>query len=84
MGLVKTLQTIKEGHFAVAASSAYGIGATDRLLQFAPFHFDTSMEEIVLALCQGATLLLREDSMLVVVIKSREALTDMPHYLRAE
>ncbi|WP_290580128.1 amino acid adenylation domain-containing protein [Ketobacter sp.] len=51
-------------HFCVAASQRYGIHADDTLLQFAPLHFDASVEEIFLALTQGATLVLRADNSL--------------------
>lgn len=51
-------------HFVAAATARYGIQASDRILQFAPLHFDACVEEIFLALCNGARLILRTDSML--------------------
>ncbi|MBW8849060.1 MAG: amino acid adenylation domain-containing protein, partial [Burkholderiales bacterium] len=42
-----------------ALQSRYGLNAQDRVLQFAPFTFDMSVEEIFGALCSGATLVLR-------------------------
>jgi amino acid adenylation domain-containing protein len=51
-------------HFVAAASVRYQISATDRVLQFAPLHFDASVEEIFLPLCAGATLVLRNDAMI--------------------
>ncbi|MER5550686.1 amino acid adenylation domain-containing protein [Streptomyces sp. NPDC002793] len=50
-------------HFVAAAGLRYGPQRADRLLQFAPLHFDTSIEEIFLTLCSGATLVLREPDM---------------------
>ena len=51
-------------HFVASAGQLYGITAQDRVLQFAPLHFDASIEEIFLALCHGATLVLRDDEAL--------------------
>ncbi|NAX48432.1 amino acid adenylation domain-containing protein [Photobacterium halotolerans] len=51
-------------HFVAAAATRYGINASDRVLQFAPFNFDASIEEIFVTLSQGATLVLRTDAML--------------------
>jgi amino acid adenylation domain-containing protein len=51
-------------NFTQAASLAYGISDTDRVLQFASLSFDTSAEEIFPTLTRGATLVLRTDSML--------------------
>lgn len=50
-------------HFVAAAGDRYGIGPDDRVLQFAPLHFDASVEEIFLTLCAGAELVLRTDAM---------------------
>lgn len=60
-------------HFVAAALQEYGIQSSDRLLQFAALHFDASVEEIFLALCSGATLVVREKSML----------ESLPGFLRA-
>ena len=51
-------------NFTQAASAAYQITGSDRVLQFASLSFDTSAEEIFPALTKGATLVLRTDSML--------------------
>ncbi|MBV1840790.1 non-ribosomal peptide synthetase [Photobacterium ganghwense] len=51
-------------HFVAAAAATYGVTAADRVLQFAPFNFDASIEEIFVTLSQGATLVLRTDAML--------------------
>ncbi|MFB8349089.1 amino acid adenylation domain-containing protein [Streptomyces niveus] len=53
-------------HFVAGATERYGIGADDRVLQFAPLHFDASVEEIFVTLCAGGTLVLRTDDMLDV------------------
>jgi surfactin family lipopeptide synthetase C len=51
-------------NFTQAAGDAYQIDETDRVLQFASLSFDTSAEEIFPALTNGATLVLRTDSMI--------------------
>lgn len=50
-------------HFVAAARLRYRITSADRVLQFAPLHFDASVEEIFLSLCSGATLVLRTEAM---------------------
>ncbi|HSK77696.1 MAG TPA: amino acid adenylation domain-containing protein [Thermoanaerobaculia bacterium] len=50
-------------NYVRAAVEAYGIGAEDRVLQFASISFDTSAEEIYPALTAGATLVLRDEEM---------------------
>ncbi|GAX58148.1 non-ribosomal peptide synthetase [Streptomyces olivochromogenes] len=50
-------------HFVAGATHRYGLHHRDRVLQFAPLHFDTSVEEIFLTLCAGATLVVRGDDM---------------------
>lgn len=37
-------------HFVAGATARYGITAGDRVLQFAPLHFDASVEEVFLTL----------------------------------
>ncbi|PRH79043.1 non-ribosomal peptide synthetase [Streptomyces solincola] len=59
-------------HFTAAAAHRYGLRPEDRVLQFAPLHFDASVEEIFLTLCAGATLVLRGEGMTESV----------PHFLR--
>ncbi|MEU5691913.1 condensation domain-containing protein [Actinosynnema sp. NPDC020468] len=49
--------------FVRAATARYGVTAADRVLQFAALHFDASVEEVFVALCAGATLVLRTDEM---------------------
>jgi nonribosomal peptide synthetase MxcG len=51
-------------HFGAGATARYEVTAQDRVLQFAPLHFDASVEEIFLTLGAGATLILRDDAML--------------------
>ncbi|MFG2375233.1 amino acid adenylation domain-containing protein [Streptomyces sp. NPDC048504] len=50
-------------HFVAAATHRYGIQRQDRVLQFAPLHFDASVEELFLTLCAGGTLVIRADDM---------------------
>ncbi|MFD3373822.1 amino acid adenylation domain-containing protein [Streptomyces sp. NPDC058697] len=50
-------------HFVAGATHRYGPDRSDRVLQFAPLHFDTSVEEVFLTLCAGATLVVRSDDM---------------------
>ncbi|MFH9939104.1 amino acid adenylation domain-containing protein [Streptomyces murinus] len=50
-------------HFVAAATHRYGLRREDRVLQFAPPHFDASVEEIFLTLCAGATLVVRSEDM---------------------
>ncbi|MFH9011597.1 amino acid adenylation domain-containing protein [Streptomyces sp. NPDC017943] len=52
--------------FTAAATDVYGITADDVVLQFAPLHFDASVEEVFLTLGAGATLVLRDEDMLDV------------------
>ncbi|MEC5385433.1 AMP-binding protein [Uliginosibacterium sp. H3] len=51
-------------HFVAGARMRYAMTPADRVLQFAPLHFDASVEEIFLSLTIGATLVLRNDAML--------------------
>jgi nonribosomal peptide synthetase MxcG len=51
-------------NFVAAATERYAIGDRDRILQFAPLQFDASVEEVLLALTNGATLVLRTQPML--------------------
>ncbi|WDZ83432.1 amino acid adenylation domain-containing protein [Micromonospora cathayae] len=53
-------------HFVAGATGTYRVTADDRVLQFAPLHFDASVEEIFVTLCAGGTLVLRGDDMLDV------------------
>ncbi|OOE65510.1 non-ribosomal peptide synthetase [Salinivibrio sp. IB868] len=62
-------------HFVAAAAKRYDIAAIDRVLQFAPFHFDASIEEIFVTLGQGATLVLRTDAMLESMASFSDAIT---------
>ena len=50
--------------YTIAARHVYGLSAADRVLQFASISFDTSVEEIFPCLTCGATLVLRDASML--------------------
>lgn len=60
-------------HFVAGATHGYGVRRVDRVLQFAPLHFDASVEEIFLTLCAGATLVLRTDEMLESVVRLLDA-----------
>ncbi|NOK13658.1 myxochelin non-ribosomal peptide synthetase MxcG [Corallococcus exercitus] len=60
-------------HFVAGATQRYGVGPEDRVLQFAPLHFDASVEEIFVTLCAGARLVLRTDEMLQSVPRLMEA-----------
>jgi acyl-coenzyme A synthetase/AMP-(fatty) acid ligase/acyl carrier protein len=51
-------------NFLAGATRDCGIGATDRVLQFASIAFDASLEEMFLAFSTGATLVLRPERML--------------------
>lgn len=50
--------------FVSAALERYGITADDRVLQFAPLHFDAAIEEVFTTLAAGATLVIRDESAL--------------------
>ena len=52
-------------HYVEGAAQAFGITPEDRVLQFASISFDTSAEEIYPCLIRGATLVLRDDEMVV-------------------
>lgn len=60
-------------HFVAGATQRYGFRRDDRVLQFAPLHFDASVEEIFLTLCVGARLVVRTDEMLQSVPRLMEA-----------
>ncbi|MFJ6656880.1 amino acid adenylation domain-containing protein [Streptomyces sp. NPDC091377] len=49
--------------FVAGAAHRYGLRREDRVLQFAPLHFDASVEEVFLTLCTGATLVVRDAAM---------------------
>ncbi|MGV8002878.1 non-ribosomal peptide synthase/polyketide synthase [Photorhabdus temperata subsp. temperata] len=48
-------------------NEAYAVTAQDRVLQFSSFAFDASVEECFSSLCNGATLVMRDDSWLASV-----------------
>ncbi|WP_225411400.1 myxochelin non-ribosomal peptide synthetase MxcG [Stigmatella hybrida] len=60
-------------HFVAGATHRYGVQRGDRVLQFAPLHFDASVEEIFLTLCAGAKLVLRTEEMLQSVSRLLDA-----------
>ncbi|MRG97496.1 myxochelin non-ribosomal peptide synthetase MxcG [Polyangium spumosum] len=60
-------------HFVAGAADRYGFQHDDRVLQFAPLHFDASVEEVFLTLCVGATLVLRTEEMLQSVLRLLDA-----------
>ena len=51
-------------NYARAAIEEYEITSKDRILQFASVSYDAHVEELYPCLLQGATLILRDDSML--------------------
>ncbi len=53
--------------FINGAMQCYEVSEDDRVLQFAPLHFDTSVEEIYTTLCAGGSLFLRDDTMMVSI-----------------
>lgn len=71
--------------FVAGAAHRYGMRREDRVLQFAPLHFDAGVEEIFLTLCTGATLVVRSDEMtesvprfLHAVDRMRISVLDLP------
>ncbi|NTX58097.1 myxochelin non-ribosomal peptide synthetase MxcG [Myxococcus sp. CA039A] len=60
-------------HFVAGATHRYAVTREDRILQFAPLHFDASVEEVFLALTSGARLVLRTDEMLQSVPRLLES-----------
>ncbi|OHV53272.1 non-ribosomal peptide synthetase [Photorhabdus temperata] len=48
-------------------NEAYVVTAQDRVLQFSSFAFDASVEECFSSLCNGATMVMRDDSWLVSI-----------------
>ncbi|MCS0637585.1 amino acid adenylation domain-containing protein [Streptomyces sp. LP05-1] len=67
-GTTGTPKGVEISHGALAAFVAgarprYGLRPADRVLQFAPPHFDTSVEELFLTLATGATLVVRDPAM---------------------
>ncbi|EQB97766.1 hypothetical protein B738_29066, partial [Photorhabdus temperata subsp. temperata M1021] len=48
-------------------NDTYAVTAQDRVLQFAAFAFDVSVEDFFSSLCNGATLVLRDDSWLASI-----------------
>ncbi|RJL31017.1 amino acid adenylation domain-containing protein [Bailinhaonella thermotolerans] len=51
-------------NFVAGARERYAITERDMVLQFAPLHFDASVEEIFVTLCSGGTLVIRTGEML--------------------
>lgn len=68
-GLPKGVQITHRSlaNYTNAAAQEYEINAHDRVLQFASISFDTSAEEIYPCLTRGATLVVRNDSMISTV-----------------
>ncbi|OCQ51248.1 Tyrocidine synthase 3 [Photorhabdus australis subsp. thailandensis] len=58
-GVMVEHQAVYQRHFGF--NDTYGVTAQDRLLQFSSFAFDVSVEEYCLSLCNGATLVMRDD-----------------------
>ncbi|WP_156933354.1 AMP-binding protein, partial [Xenorhabdus cabanillasii] len=51
----------------LGVNERYGVTAQDRVLQFAAFAFDVAVEECFSSLCNGATLVIRDDSWLASI-----------------
>ena len=64
-GEPKGVEATRRGlsNFVGWARREFALGPGDRVLQFAPIHFDTAVEEIFPCLCSGATLVLREPAL---------------------
>jgi amino acid adenylation domain-containing protein/thioester reductase-like protein len=89
-----TPKGVKVGHGSLAhlcaeINARYGIGPEDRVLQFAAVTFDTSIEQILLTLLNGATLVLPEgvwapSEMASELVKNQVTVMDLtPSYWRA-
>ncbi|MFL5332270.1 MAG: non-ribosomal peptide synthetase, partial [Geminicoccaceae bacterium] len=72
-------------NLAQAQAREFGIGAGDRVLQFAPIGFDASVSEIVTALTAGASVqlappeaVLAGDTLLQVLVQSRVSHVTLP------
>ncbi|HIK60969.1 MAG TPA: amino acid adenylation domain-containing protein, partial [Planctomycetes bacterium] len=63
-------------NFVVHCREEFELTAADRVLQFASISFDTAIEEIFPTLASGATLVLRDDSMIGSVDAFLQACTD--------
>jgi nonribosomal peptide synthetase MxcG len=72
-----TINHLALASFVGAALQRYAIRSDDRVLQFAPLHFDASVEEIFLTLCAGATLVLRQEAMLQSMPRFLSACEDL-------
>ncbi|WP_265433633.1 amonabactin biosynthesis non-ribosomal peptide synthetase AmoF [Aeromonas salmonicida] len=64
-------------HFAAAARCRYHLNEGARMLQFAPFNFDASIEEVFATLSAGATLVLRTDALLESMAAFAAGVEDM-------
>ncbi|WP_387465803.1 amino acid adenylation domain-containing protein [Photorhabdus sp. RM323S] len=61
-GVMVEHQSVYQRHLGF--NDLYAVTAQDRVLQFASFAFDVSVEELFSSLCNGATLVMRDDSWL--------------------
>ncbi|WP_455710256.1 non-ribosomal peptide synthase/polyketide synthase [Photorhabdus luminescens] len=64
-GVMVEHQAIYQRYFGF--NQTYAVTAQDRMLQFSSFAFDASVEELFSSLCNGATLVIRDDSWLASV-----------------
>ncbi|WP_219847638.1 non-ribosomal peptide synthase/polyketide synthase [Photorhabdus hindustanensis] len=64
-GVMVEHQAVYQRHLGF--NETYAVTAQDRVLQFASFAFDASVEEFFSSLCNGATLVIRDDSWLASV-----------------
>ena len=69
-GVQITHRSLLNHNFAVR--ELYQLGATDRVLQFSPFSFDISVEEVFPSWLAGSAVVLRTD----------DAITSLAHFLR--
>ena len=71
------IDTLALDNWVTSATDVYNFSQTDRVLQFAPMHFDTSIEEIMLTLCNGGSLIIREESMVNSMSQFNQACEDL-------
>nr|WP_081348047.1 non-ribosomal peptide synthetase [Photorhabdus luminescens] len=64
-GVMVEHQAIYQRYFGF--NQTYAVTEQDRMLQFSSFAFDASVEELFSSLCNGATLVIRDDSWLASV-----------------
>jgi amino acid adenylation domain-containing protein len=73
-GALITHKSLVNHNYAVARQ--YGLTPDDRVLQFASPSFDVSLEEVLPSLLSGATVVLRDDTMLAPNVESLRLLAE--------